>query len=149
MPAPRLEYEVNRNLMLFAGAELRGGTYRVDDDFVGDPSEPGNLNNAMLTYAEIRTGAGLQWTIGEACKLIGRRRLRAAPRVRLPPRRRPLEDRERRALRRGVVPRFVLSSVPAAQPRKPRRAGLQPCFVEPARARRNLRPHRGSRRRSR
>ena len=69
LPAPRLEFEVNRSLMLYAGAELRGGTYRVDDDFVGGLREPGNLNNAVMTYSEIRTGGGLQWTIGEACKL--------------------------------------------------------------------------------
>ena len=69
LPAPRLEYEINRNLMVYAGAELRGGTYRVDDDFVGDPREPANLNNTVLTYSEIRTGAGLTWNIGEACRL--------------------------------------------------------------------------------
>ena len=69
LPAPRLEYELNRNLRLYAGAELRGGNYRVDDDFVGDPREPGNLNNTILTYTEIRTGAGLVWNVGEACKL--------------------------------------------------------------------------------
>jgi hypothetical protein len=69
LPAPRLEYELNRNLMIYAGAELRGGTYRVDNDFVGDPSEPGNLNNAVLSYSEIRTGAGLTWNIGDTCKL--------------------------------------------------------------------------------
>lgn len=70
MPAPRLEYEVNRNLMLYAGAELRGGNYRVDADFVGDASEPANLNNAILQYLEIRTGAGLAWKIGENGKLV-------------------------------------------------------------------------------
>lgn len=69
LPTPRLEYEMNRNLMIYAGAELRGGSYRVDDDFVGDPSEPGNLNNAILSYSEIRTGAGLLWRLGDTCRL--------------------------------------------------------------------------------
>lgn len=69
LPAPRLEYEVNRNLTVYAGAELRGGSYRVDNDFVGDPSEPGNLNNAILSYSEIRTGGGLLWRLGDTCRL--------------------------------------------------------------------------------
>ena len=70
LPAPRLEYTINRNLMLYAGAELRGGHYRVDDDFVGDPSEPANLNNTIVQYSEIRTGAGLSWKIGEGSTLV-------------------------------------------------------------------------------
>ena len=69
LPQPRLEYEFNSNLMLYAGAELRSKNFRVDDDFVGDASEPGNLNNAILQYTEIRTGAGLVWKVGETCKL--------------------------------------------------------------------------------
>ena len=69
LPAPRLEYELSRNMTVYAGAELRGGNYRVDDDFVGDPVEPGNLNNAIVQYVEIRTGAGVAWKLGEACKL--------------------------------------------------------------------------------
>jgi hypothetical protein len=70
LPAPRLEYSINRNLMIYAGAELRGGNYRVDDDFVGDPSEPANLNNTIVQYSEIRTGAGLSWKIGENSTLV-------------------------------------------------------------------------------
>ena len=69
MPNPRLEYAVNRNLMLYAGADIRGKNFRVDNDFVGDASEPGNLNNAILSYIEIRTGGGLVWKIGEGCVL--------------------------------------------------------------------------------
>jgi len=69
LPTPRLEYELNRNLTIYAGAELRSKTVRVDDDFVGDASEPGNLNNAILSYTQIRTGAGVAWKLGEACKL--------------------------------------------------------------------------------
>ena len=67
VPTPRLEYAVNRSLTLYAGADLRGKNFRVDDAFVGDASEPGNLNNAILTYFQIRTGAGLFWKIGETC----------------------------------------------------------------------------------
>jgi hypothetical protein len=69
VPTPRLEYEVNRNLTLYAGGELRSKNYRVGNNNVGDASEPGNLNSAILNYTEIRTGAGLNWRIGEACRL--------------------------------------------------------------------------------
>ena len=69
VPQPRLEYEVNRNLTIYAGAELRNKTFRVDNNFVGDASEPGNLNNAVLSYTEIRTGAGVAWKLGKAFKL--------------------------------------------------------------------------------
>lgn len=68
LPTPRLEYELNRNLMLYVGAELRSKNFRIDHDFKGDASEPGNLNDAILSYSEIRTGAGVAWKIGEACK---------------------------------------------------------------------------------
>jgi hypothetical protein len=66
-PTPRLEYEVNRNLTIYVGADLRSKNFRVDNDFVGDANEPGNLNNAILNYTEIRTGGGLIWKIGGAC----------------------------------------------------------------------------------
>jgi hypothetical protein len=69
LPTPRLEYELNRQLMLYAGGELRSKTFRVDNDFVGDAHEPGRLNNAVLTYTEVRVGGGFTWRIGEACKL--------------------------------------------------------------------------------
>lgn len=69
VPTPRLEYEINRNLTFYVGGELRGKTFRVDDDFVGDITEPGNLNNAVLSYREIRTGGGVAWRLGEACQL--------------------------------------------------------------------------------
>ena len=69
LPTPRLEYEMNRNLTIYAGADLRSKNFRVDNDFVGDASEPGNLNNAILNYTEIRTGGGLTWKLGGGCKL--------------------------------------------------------------------------------
>ena len=36
VPTPRLEYEVNRNLTIYAGAEVRSKNFRVGNDFVGD-----------------------------------------------------------------------------------------------------------------
>ena len=68
-PTPRLEYELTRNFMIFAGADLRGKAVRVDENFVGDLPRPEKLNNAVLSYLEIRTGLGVQWKIGDTCKL--------------------------------------------------------------------------------
>ena len=67
-PTPRLEFEVNRNLMLYVGAELRGKTFRVDNDF-GDNRGDTRFNDAVVSYREIRTGGGVMWKLGEACKL--------------------------------------------------------------------------------
>lgn len=69
LPQPRLEYELNSSLLLYAGAEIRSKNFRVDDDFKGDASEPANLNDAILGYSEVRTGVGVVWKIGETCKL--------------------------------------------------------------------------------
>jgi hypothetical protein len=69
LPTPRLEYEINRQFMLYAGGELRSKNFRVDDDFVGDPVNPARLNNAIVNYTEVRVGGGFVWRIGESCKL--------------------------------------------------------------------------------
>src|SRR5262249_61839959 len=57
MPTPRLEYEVNRYLSLYAGATMKEASYRVDEDF-GDSHGISRLNNAIVTYSEVRTRAG-------------------------------------------------------------------------------------------
>jgi len=67
-PTPRLEYEVTSNFMLYAGADLRLNSYRVDKQFGtvrGDPS----LNHAVITYNEMRAGAGFDWKLTSAIKL--------------------------------------------------------------------------------
>jgi Domain of unknown function (DUF6268) len=66
-PTPRLEYEATSNFMLYAGADLRLNSYRVDQQFGtlrGDPS----LNHAAITYNEMRAGAGFDWKISSAIK---------------------------------------------------------------------------------
>lgn len=70
LPAPRLEYEVTRDLTVYACAELKGGSYRVDRDYgqrTGDPS----LDHAVLTFSEVRTGAGLTWKVSPTMTLTG------------------------------------------------------------------------------
>lgn len=68
LPKPRLEFEATKNLTLYAGAEIKSGTYRVDDDF-GDINGPSRLNHAILSYSEVRTGVGLEWKVASALKL--------------------------------------------------------------------------------
>jgi opacity protein-like surface antigen len=68
VPTPRLEYEPNSNLLIFAGADLRLTNYRVEKNFGtlrGDPS----LNHASISYEEARVGAGLEWKLSTAVKL--------------------------------------------------------------------------------
>lgn len=62
LPTPRLEYEWNRNLTVFAGGDLKGGSYRVDDQF-GNNNGDTSLNSAWLSYEEIRLGGGAEWKI--------------------------------------------------------------------------------------
>jgi hypothetical protein len=68
VPTPRLEYEPTSNLLLYAGADIRSNSYRVQKDFGtlrGDPS----LNHAAITFQEVRLGAGLDWKLTSAIKL--------------------------------------------------------------------------------
>ena len=68
LPRPRLEYLLSNNLTLFAGADIKANTFRVSDDFGvshGDPS----LNNAWLSYDEVRAGAGAEWKLNSSVSL--------------------------------------------------------------------------------
>ena len=68
LPTPRLEYEWTRNLVVYAGADLRSKTVRTDENFGSDRGNS-RFNNAILTYTEVRAGVGLLWKIGESCRL--------------------------------------------------------------------------------
>ena len=70
LPTPRLEYEMNRYLSLYAGANMKEASYRVDDDF-GDSHGISRLNHAIVTYSEIRTGAGFDWKISPSVTFTG------------------------------------------------------------------------------
>lgn len=56
-PSPKLEYEYNNQWTFYVGADLLGDTYRADDDF-GVTHGNGKLDNAIMSYWELRTGAG-------------------------------------------------------------------------------------------
>lgn len=68
LPTPRLEFEVNKDLTLYAGAEVKSANYRVGDNFGDDRGIP-RLNHAVLAYTEVRTGAGLEWKLSSMAKL--------------------------------------------------------------------------------
>ncbi len=62
LPTPRLEYQLNKDLTLYAGGTVKETNFRVSDDFGSTRGIP-RLNQAVLTYGEIRTGAGADWKV--------------------------------------------------------------------------------------
>jgi opacity protein-like surface antigen len=68
LPTPRLEYELSRSVTLYAGADIKANTFRVDDRF-GDSHGDTSLNNAWLSYDELRAGAGFAWKINSSLTL--------------------------------------------------------------------------------
>jgi hypothetical protein len=70
MPTPRLQYELSPNVSLYAGATLTEATFRTDDEF-GDTHGMPKLNHAVVTYSEIRTGAGFDWKISPIVSFTG------------------------------------------------------------------------------
>jgi hypothetical protein len=62
LPTPRIEYEWNKSCTIYGGANVKSANYRVDDHFGDNQGKP-QLNHAVLTYSEIRTGAGFDWRI--------------------------------------------------------------------------------------
>src|SRR4051812_12603064 len=67
-PTPRLEFEPNSNLLFFAGADARLSAYRVEKNF-GTLRGDTSLNQASISYEELRAGAGLDWKLSTAVKL--------------------------------------------------------------------------------
>jgi hypothetical protein len=70
LPTPRLEYQMSKDVSLYVGANLKQTSYRVPDDF-GDTHGMPRLNHTILTYSEIRTGAGLDWKISPIITATG------------------------------------------------------------------------------
>ncbi len=70
LPTPRLEFEMNRDVTLYAGANVKQTNFRVDDHF-GDAHGIPRLNHAILSYSEVRTGAGFDWKISPIVTFTG------------------------------------------------------------------------------
>jgi Domain of unknown function (DUF6268) len=56
-PRPQIQYLLSDAITLFAGADLREATFRMDSQFGQQRGIP-KLNDAILDYFEIRAGAG-------------------------------------------------------------------------------------------
>jgi uncharacterized protein DUF6268 len=68
LPTPRLEFAATENLTFYAGANLKGSTFRTQQHFGNSVGNP-DLNNAVLDYSEVRTGAGMQIKLSPQCQL--------------------------------------------------------------------------------
>jgi len=70
MPTPRLQYEVTKDVSVYVGANVKQASYRVPNDFGNENGIP-KLNHAILTYSEVRTGAGVDWKISPIITATG------------------------------------------------------------------------------
>jgi hypothetical protein len=57
LPDPRLVYQASDTVEFYAGAELIGGAFKTDNR----PVVPAKLSGAVITYDEVRAGAGITW----------------------------------------------------------------------------------------
>jgi hypothetical protein len=67
-PKPQLQYELTKAVTLYAGAEILGGTYHLNDQFGSNHGHPAagvsnnsNLNGNIADYGEFRVGLGVTW----------------------------------------------------------------------------------------
>jgi hypothetical protein len=67
-PRPQLQYLFSDSLTLFAGADLREASFRLNDQFGQERGIP-KLNDAILNYFEIRAGAGLTLKLSKSVNL--------------------------------------------------------------------------------
>lgn len=68
LPEPRLEYELNPQFTLYAGAVIKSQTFRMSDG-IGTAGGAPELDRAVLNYTEVRTGLGFDWKITPAITL--------------------------------------------------------------------------------
>jgi hypothetical protein len=67
-PRPQLQYLLSDSVTLFAGADLREQSFRMDEAFGQERNIP-KLNDAIVNYFEVRGGAGLTWKISKNINL--------------------------------------------------------------------------------
>src|SRR5205085_2920030 len=68
LPEPRIEYEASRSVTVYIGANIKQSNFRVDEHF-GDTQHNPALNNAVLSYSEVRTGLGADWKLSSIVTL--------------------------------------------------------------------------------
>jgi hypothetical protein len=71
LPAPRLEYELNKSVTLYAGGLFKETNFRVPQDFGDRHGGNTSLNGAVLTYSEVRTGIGADWKLTSVLTVSG------------------------------------------------------------------------------
>jgi hypothetical protein len=59
-PQPRLVYSPDKQWELFVGADMKGGSYRVNSDLGANTGHP-EIRNAVVSMTEVRGGAGANW----------------------------------------------------------------------------------------
>jgi len=69
LPTPRLEFQPSKDLTLYLGANIKETNFRVSDDFGDTHGRKSQLNDALLTYSEVRTGLGVAWKISSMLTL--------------------------------------------------------------------------------
>jgi hypothetical protein len=62
IPEPRIEYAVSPTVRIFGGASLRGGTFRVAENYGRTRGRP-ELDNQDIDFREISTGVGVRWQL--------------------------------------------------------------------------------------
>lgn len=67
-PKPQIEFEWNKDVTVYVGANIKQTNFRVEENF-GDARGNPRLNHAVLSYSEVRTGAGLDWKISPVLTL--------------------------------------------------------------------------------
>ncbi|MEP7015803.1 MAG: DUF6268 family outer membrane beta-barrel protein [Verrucomicrobiota bacterium] len=68
LPTPRLEYEATKAVTLYAGANIKQTNFRMEPDF-GTSHGIKRLNNAVLSYSEVRGGIGGNWKLASFATL--------------------------------------------------------------------------------
>jgi hypothetical protein len=68
LPEPRIEYTGVHDITFYVGANIKETNFRVDEHF-GDVQGNPALNNAVLTYTEVRTGLGADWKVSPVLTL--------------------------------------------------------------------------------
>jgi hypothetical protein len=71
LPAPRLEFELNKSITLYAGGLFKETNFRVPQDFGDTHGGNTSLNGAVLTYSEVRTGIGADWKLNSVVTVSG------------------------------------------------------------------------------
>lgn len=68
LPTPRIEYEANKALTLYAGGVFKETNFRVQHNFTANLKNH-DLGGTVLTYSEVRAGVGADWKISSVITL--------------------------------------------------------------------------------